>query len=43
MFDKIVFISDHGATIKLKDGEKVTMNLMNLHIVFEDATKKVMG
>lgn len=43
MFDKIVFISDHGATIKLKDGENITMNLMNLHLVFEDETKKVLG
>ena len=43
MFDKIVFISDHAATIKLKDSENITMNLMNLHIVFEDATKKVLG
>ena len=43
MFDKIVFISDRSATIKLKDSENITMNLMNLHIVFEDATKKVLG
>ena len=43
MFDKIIFISDHGATIKLKDAENITMNLMNLHLVFEDETKKVLG
>ena len=43
MFDKIVFISDRAATIKLKDSENITMNLMNLHIVFEDETKKVLG
>ena len=43
MFDKIVFISDHTATIKLKDSENITMNLMNLHLVFEDDTKKVLG
>ena len=43
MFDKIIFISDHAATIKLKDSQNITMNLMNLHIVFEDATKKVLG
>lgn len=43
MFDKIVFISDHSATIKLKDSENITMNLMNLHIVFEDEVKKVLG
>ena len=43
MFDKIIFISDRSATIKLKDSANVTMNLMNLHIVFEDETKKVLG
>ena len=43
MFEKIVFISDHSATIKLKDSENITMNLMNLHLVFEDEAKKVLG
>lgn len=43
MFDKIVFISDQGATIKLKDSENITMNLMNLHLVFEDEAKKILG
>lgn len=43
MFDKIIFISDRAATIKLKDSENITMNLMNLHIVFEDETKKILG
>ena len=43
MFDKIVFISDRLATIKLKDSENITMNLMNLHIVFEDDLKKILA
>ena len=43
MFDRIVFISDHGATVKLKNSENLTMNLMNLHLVFEDDKKKVLG
>ncbi len=43
MFDKIVYISDHSATIKLKDGVDVVINLMNLHLVFEDDTKKILG
>ncbi len=43
VFDKITFISDQGATIKLKDSENLTMNLMNLHLVFEDETKKILG
>lgn len=43
MFDKIVYISDQSANIKLKDPENLAMNLMNLHLVFEDGTKKVLG
>ncbi len=43
MFEKIVYISDHSANIKIKDGIKVTMNLMNLHIIFEDSEKKILG
>ena len=43
MFDKIVYISDQSANIKLKDPENLAINLMNLHLVFEDGTKKVLG
>ena len=43
MFDKIVYISDHSANIKLKDGIQLAMNLMNLHIIFEDNEKKILG
>ena len=43
MFDKIVYISDRSANIKLKDSENLTMNLMNLHLIFEDKDKKVLG
>ena len=43
MFDKIVYISDHGANIKLNEGVALTQNLMNLHIVFEDDKKKILG
>ena len=43
MFDKIVYISDRSANIKLKEEEKLTMNLMNLHLIFEDKDKKVLG
>ncbi len=43
MFDKIVYISDKGCNIKLKDAENISMNLMNLHLIFEDDTKKVLG
>lgn len=43
MFDRITYISDKGADIKLKDGEEVAINLMNLHLIFEDKDKKVLG
>ena len=43
MFDRITYISDTGATIKLKEGQEVQMNLMNLHLVFEDKDKVILG
>lgn len=43
MFDRIVYISDRSANIKLKDGVELSINLMNLHLVFEDDTKTVLG
>lgn len=43
MFDKIVYISDQSAHIKLNKDNEVAMNLMNLHLVFEDQNKKVLG
>ena len=43
MFDKIVYISDHSANIRLKDADNLAVNLMNLHLIFEDKDKKVLG
>ena len=43
MFDKIVFMGDKSCNIKLKDPENITTNLMNLHLIFEDDKKKVLG
>ena len=43
MFDRIVYISDHSANIRLKDAENLAVNLMNLHLIFEDKDKKVLG
>ena len=43
MFDRITYISDDSCTIKLLENAEVTMNLMNLHLVFEDDTKKILG
>ena len=43
MFDRITYISNDGCTVKLKDGGETTQNLMNMHLIFEDDTKKVLG
>lgn len=43
MFDKIIYIDDKSATIKLKEEQAVQENLMNLHLIFEDKDKKVLG
>ena len=43
MFDRIVYIGDQGAEIKLKDKEHLAMNLMNLHLVIEDENKKILA
>ena len=43
MFDRITYISDRSADIKLKDDANITMNLMNLHLIFEDKDKKILG
>lgn len=43
MFDKIVYIGDHFANVKLRDADNLAINLMNLHLIFEDNDKKVLA
>ena len=43
MFDKITYISDDSCTVKLKEDQDIKVNLMNLHLVFEDDTKKILA
>ena len=43
MFERITYISNSGCTIKLFDNANITTDLMNMHIVFEDNVKKVLG
>ncbi len=43
MFEGITYISNQDAHIKLKDNVQVKTNLMNLHLVFEDTDKKILG
>ena len=43
MFDRISYISDDSCTVNMKENAEITMNLMNLHLVFEDSEKKILG
>ena len=43
MFDRITYISDDSCNVKLKDDAEITINLMNLHLVFEDDVKKILA
>ena len=43
MFGKIVYISDNVAHIAIPEGTPVAMNLMNMHVIFEDDAKKILG
>lgn len=43
MFGKIVYISDSIAHISIMEGTPVSMDLMNMHVIFEDGDRKVLG
>ena len=43
MFGKIVYISDSVAHINIPNGTPINMDLMNMHVVFEDGDRKVLG
>lgn len=43
MFGEILYISDTVAHIKIKEGTPVATNLMNMHVVFEDERKRILG
>ena len=43
MFDRITYISDESCTVKLKEDQEITINLMNLHLIFEDDVKKILA
>ena len=43
MFERITYISNSGCTIKMSDNTDVTTDLMNLHLIFEDNSKKILG
>ena len=43
MLGKIVYISNNMAHIQIPPNVKVSTNLMNMHVIFEDEKKKVLG
>src|SRR5690554_1571467 len=43
MLERIVFINDNEAHIKIKDGETIAADLVNLHLIFEDEARKILG
>ena len=43
MLGKIVYISNNTAHIAISPGVNISSNLMNMHIIFEDEKKKVLG
>ncbi|MDD3453805.1 MAG: ATP-binding protein [Bacilli bacterium] len=42
MFGKIIYISNNGARIEVNSNTPLS-NLMNLHVVFEDSGRKILG
>ena len=43
MFGKILYISDNVAHVQNINGDKVNADLMNLHVIFESGTQRVLG
>jgi len=43
MFGKIIYINDNLAHVEVKDGVPVNEDLMNMHVIFEDDKKKILG
>ena len=43
MFGKIVYISNNEAHVEVKDDNGMSTNIMNMHVVFEDEKKKILG
>lgn len=43
MFGEIIYINDNIAEVKIKEGIPVSEDLMNVHVIFEDEKKKILG
>ena len=43
MFGKIVYISNNEAHVEVRNDSGMSTNIMNMHVVFEDEKKKILG
>jgi ABC-type dipeptide/oligopeptide/nickel transport system ATPase component len=43
MLEKIIFINDNEAKIQITSNETISRDLVNLHLVFDDGIRKVLG
>ncbi len=43
MFGRIVYISNNEAHVEVQNDNGVSTNIMNMHVVFEDEKKKILG
>lgn len=43
MFGKIIYINDNLAHVEVQNGVPVNEDLMNMHVIFEDEKKKILG
>ena len=43
MFGKIIYISNNEAHVEVSNDTAMTTNIMNMHVIFEDEKKKVLG
>ena len=43
MFDKIVYLSDNMAHVALSKSVPLSFNIMNMHVVFADQEKCILG
>ena len=43
MLGKIIYISNNNAHVQIPSNVKIPTSLMNMHVIFEDVNKKVLG
>ena len=43
MFGKILYISDTEAHVEIPKDGSLSTNIMNMHVIFEDEKKKILG